>query len=93
MTTSVEMDQMEYLAEMGFNCSVLTTEQKDTVLCALEQAGLEWDWATADDEGDEVRASRIIEAKDAVAAGNYESEGEMIASYVGALFDDFGIQR
>ena len=93
MTTSVEMDQMEYLAEMGFNCSVLTTEQKDTVLCALEQAGLEWDWATADDEGDEVRASRIAEAKDAVAANNYESEDEMIASYVGAFFDDFGIQR
>lgn len=77
---------------MGFNCSTLSDEQRSIILCAMERAVLDWGWATADDGGDEVRAARIVEAKDAVEAGHYESEDEIVASYVGAWFDDLGLR-
>jgi len=93
MNNSPYADYAESLLEFGFDCATLTDEQMDTVGMAAENAWLNWDWATADDEGDEVRASRIIEAKDAVAACGAETEGEMIALCVGIWFDDFGIQR
>jgi len=86
-------DMKEWLATLGFDCSKLTDDQMDQVGMAAENAGLDWDWATADDEGCEDRASRIIQAKDQVECTGCLSEDEMIANSVGATFDDLGIRR
>jgi hypothetical protein len=93
MMNSVYADNAESLLALGFDCTLLTDQQMDTVGMAAENAELDWDWATANSNNDEDRISRITEAKDAVEACGAETENEMIALHVGILFDDFGIQR
>jgi hypothetical protein len=90
---SVYDNMKEGLATLGFDCSNLTDDQMDQVGMNAENAGLDWDWATADDEGCETRVRRIIQAKEAVECTGCMSEGEMIANAVGATFDDLGIRR
>ena len=86
-------DTKDWLATLGFDCGKLTDDQMDQVGMSAENAGLDWDWATADDEGCEDRANRIIQAKDQVECTGCSSEDEMIQNAVGAAFDDMGIQR
>jgi hypothetical protein len=73
---------------LGYDCSGLTDYEMNQVGQAAERAVLDWDWATADDEGDGIRAKRIVEAKDAVNCTNCSTEDEMISNSVGATLDE-----
>ena len=83
----------EELNKLGYDCSGLTRCEMDEVGMAAENAVLDWDWATADDEGDERRARRIVEAKNQVECTNCSTEDEMICNSVGATFDDIRGRR
>ena len=78
----------EDLNKLGYDCSGLTDDEMNQVGRAAERAVLDWDWATADWEGDERRARRIGEAKDAVHCTNCSTEDEMIGNSVGATLDE-----
>jgi hypothetical protein len=88
MKNSLYANWAEDLNKLGYDCSGLTDDEMNQVGQAAERAFLNWDWATADDEGDERRARRIGEAKDAVHYANCSTEDEMISNSVEATLDE-----
>jgi hypothetical protein len=91
-TRSTYADWAETIQEAtGYDCSMLTAEQMDEVGMAAERAWCDWEWAEAKLDGDEEYNARVRLARANVKACGATSENEMVGSYVGGFYDDYGI--